>query len=126
MEEKKIRTSIVIYPWVKKAIRRITIESDQQMSDFINDVLIEKLAEMGYTPPQSYKNLSELVKKHQDWLLDRTQLTEECLQDIIDGHVADEITQLRLALSLEMSESEIKILNSKQPHQNGEREKCHH
>lgn len=117
MDEKKVRTTIVLYPWVRKAIKRVTIDTGQQMSDFINEVLIDRLAELGYAPPQNYENLADLVETQRDWLLEQTELDENLLQTIIDGHSADQITQLRLALAFDMTEAEIRALNSKQPHQ---------
>lgn len=114
-KEKEIaRIGLYVPNWVKVAIKQEIAPLGMSQNEWILDQLIDRLQALGYRPPIKYTSLADLVEENIDWLLAKTELTLDVLKPIQDGHQADQITILRLALAMEMSEKEIKALNDKQ------------
>jgi hypothetical protein len=114
-EKDVARISLYVPTWVKVAIKQEIAPTGQTQNEWILDQIIEQLQQLGYRPPIKYTSLADLVEENLDWLTAQTELSRDVLNSIQQGYKADQITLLRLALAMEMSEAEIKALNDKQP-----------
>lgn len=84
-------------------------------SQYIADLLEEDLREKGYRPPaQEYKTLADLVKANLDLLVEETEIPKKDLESLAVGSpltgdpFSQQITLLRIAIALDMSEAEIR------------------
>ena len=114
-EKDVARISLYVPTWVKVAIKQEIAPTGQTQNEWILDQIINQLQQLGYRPPIKYTSLADLVEENLDWLTAQTELSCDVLNSIQQGYKADQITLLRLALAMEMTETEVKALNGKQP-----------
>ena len=109
----KVKTSIVLSKWVKQMIKRVAANEDIAMSDWIEQACRDKLMDLGILPVQDYKDLADLVDTHYDLLREQTQIPTKNLDIIRQGGSCSEIDLLRVAMCLDISETDIQNLATK-------------
>ncbi|NES01722.1 MAG: hypothetical protein F6K22_02120 [Okeania sp. SIO2F4] len=112
-DDRKVKTSIVLSQWAKQMIKRVAANEDVAMSDWIEQACREKLMDLGILPVHDYKDLADLVDTHYNLLREQTQIPTKNLDNIRRGGSCSEIDLLRVAMCLDISETDIRNLATK-------------
>lgn len=113
--EEKVRLTVFVPPWVRTALKQKLAPTTISQSQFVANLLESVLLEEGYGPQEKkYTSLVELVEFNYETLLADTTISKKVLDQLIKGKMPDTVTALRIALALDMQESDIKNLTENQ------------
>ena len=113
--EEKVRLTVFVSPWVRTALKQKLAPTTISQSQFVANLLESVLLEEGYGPQdKKYTSLVELVEFNYEALLADTTISKQVLDQLIKGKRPDTVTALRIALALDMQESDIKNLTENQ------------
>ncbi|GGA46231.1 hypothetical protein CYANOKiyG1_65230 [Okeania sp. KiyG1] len=113
--EEKVRLTVFVPPWVRTALKQKLAPTTISQSQFVANLLESVLLEEGYGPQEKkYTSLVELVEFNYETLLADTTISKQVLDQLIKGKRPDTVTALRIALALDMQESDIKNLTENQ------------
>ncbi len=110
-EEKNIvRISVYVPEWVRTAIKKEIAPTTQTQSGWVLEQIVNVLQELGYRQPIRYGSLADLVEDNLDLLRSQTRIPEKELQELLNGTRCSDITLLRIAMTLDISEDEIQSI----------------
>ena len=111
----KIRLTVFAPAWVRTALKEMLAPTVVSQSQYIAELLEQDLREKGYRPPvEKYSSLADLVKANLDLLVEETEIPKKDLESLAKGNplkgdeFSEQITLLRIAIALDMSEAEIR------------------
>ncbi|MGF1495007.1 MAG: hypothetical protein ACFBSC_21695 [Microcoleaceae cyanobacterium] len=102
-----------VNPWIRTALKKMLAPTTLSQSQYIADLLEQDLIDKGYNSPAAYTSLADLVDANYDLLAVQSKVTAEDLNKIRDGGYCSEISLLRIAMTLDISEDEIRALAQK-------------
>ncbi len=110
----KVRLTVFMPTWVRTALKQYAASQGVSMSQMLADVAEEIVLDAGFNPPKKfdYTSMSELVQDNLELLRNETRITLDELENIVEGGYCSEITMLRIAIALDISEEDIRDLQS--------------
>lgn len=108
--EEKVKVTVFIPAWARTAIKQLIAPTTQSQTGWIEELILNKLADLGFGPPENYNSLADLVESNWDFLIQDGSIERNDLEEIRQGGRATTETVLRLALLTRMTEKEVKEL----------------
>lgn len=108
--EEKVKVTVFIPAWARAAIKQLLAPTGETQTGWIEGLILDKLAEHGFRPPENYNSLADLVESNWDFLVQDGSISNNELEEIRKGGRATTETVLRLALLIKMTEKEVKEL----------------
>ncbi|MGB3401184.1 MAG: hypothetical protein WBA77_00675 [Microcoleaceae cyanobacterium] len=120
----RVRLTVFMPSWVRTAFKQYAAAQGISMSQLLADMAEETVIDAGFKPPQKldYNTMGELVQDNLELLKTETRITLDELEKIMQGECCNEITMLRIAIALDISEEDIRDLAKRS--YNGNKEEC--
>lgn len=120
----RVRLTVFMPSWVRSALKQYSAAEDISMSQLLADMAEQTVIDAGFKAPKKldYDSVGELVQDNLETLRDQTRITLDELEKIMQGECCSEITLLRIAIALDISEEDIRDLASRS--KNYEKEEC--
>lgn len=108
----RVRLTVFMPLWLRNALKQYVVEEDVSMSQWMANQAEKAVIAAGFKPPArlQYRSLSELVEENREDILNQSRLTGSELDQVVKVNTCDDVTLLRIAMALDVSEEEIRQL----------------